>query len=179
RPGRAADAAGRAFPAPAGASAFPHPRRRFRDRHHATLRPRRPVSRKRRGLRRKGRTGGGFPARRCKMERGPCLRHGPRQESGQSGMMDRFTYSGSPANIVFGNGERASVGEWIERMGRRHALVLTTPAQADDGTRLADELGDRAAGTFAGAAMHTPVDVTEKALAKVAETGADCVVSLG
>jgi maleylacetate reductase len=94
-------------------------------------------------------------------------------------MVKRFAYSGSPAHIVFGRGERASIGDWIDRMGCRRALVLTTPGQAEDGVRLADELGHRAVGVFAEAAMHTPVDVTGKAMAKVAEIGADCVVSLG
>jgi alcohol dehydrogenase class IV len=40
-------------------------------------------------------------------------------------------------------------------------------------------LDSRAAGTFALAAMHTPVDVTEQALKKVRELKADCVVAVG
>jgi maleylacetate reductase len=34
-------------------------------------------------------------------------------------------------------------------------------------------------GVFAGAVMHTPVEVTEAAMTAVLETGADCVVSFG
>lgn len=93
--------------------------------------------------------------------------------------MDRFSYTGSPAHIVFGAGERASVAAWMERIGARNALVLTTAAQEKDGETLVAELGERAAGLFAGAAMHTPVDVTEKALARLEELGADCLVALG
>lgn len=93
--------------------------------------------------------------------------------------MERFTYSGSPAHIVFGRGERASVGDWVEKMDCRRALVLTTPRQKADGERLAADLGQRAAGLFSGAAMHTPVSVTEEAMAKVAEVEADCLVALG
>jgi maleylacetate reductase len=57
--------------------------------------------------------------------------------------------------------------------------VLSTPHQKADGEKLAESLGGLAVGVFAGAAMHTPVDVTEQAMKVVADTGADCVVSLG
>src|SRR5205807_7583658 len=44
---------------------------------------------------------------------------------------------------------------------------------------LAAQLGDLAAGLFAGAAMHTPIEVTEQALGLVRDLGADCTVALG
>ncbi|MBN9217025.1 MAG: maleylacetate reductase [Mesorhizobium sp.] len=94
-------------------------------------------------------------------------------------MTRQFTYSGSPAHIVFGNGASAEVGAWVERLGCKRALVLSTPHQAADGEALADRLGRFAAGTFSGAAMHTPVDVTEAAMRKATEVNADCVVALG
>jgi maleylacetate reductase len=94
-------------------------------------------------------------------------------------MIRDFTYSGSPARIVFGNGAIASVGEWIEKSACSRALVLSTPAQQSDAEALAERLGRLAAGVFSGAAMHTPVDVTEAATARVKALGADCVVSLG
>lgn len=94
-------------------------------------------------------------------------------------MTRSFTYSGSPAHIVFGNGASAEVGAWIEKLGCKRALVLSTPHQAADGEALAKSLGVLAAGTFSGAAMHTPVEVTEAAMAKAREVKADCVVALG
>ena len=94
-------------------------------------------------------------------------------------MTRQFTYSGSPVHIVFGNGASSEVGAWVERLGCRRALVLSTPHQAADGDALAKTLGTLAAGTFSGAAMHTPVEVTEAALAKAHEVNADCVVALG
>ncbi|OHV83367.1 maleylacetate reductase [Ensifer sp. LCM 4579] len=90
-----------------------------------------------------------------------------------------FVYSTSPAHIVFGEGKSAATGEWIEKIGCHSALVLSTPQQQADAERLAAQLGPRAVGVFAGAVMHTPVDVTEKAMAVVRQTGADCLVSLG
>jgi maleylacetate reductase len=94
-------------------------------------------------------------------------------------MTRAFTYSGSPARIIFGNGASADVASWVEKLGCKRALVLSTPHQAADGEALAKTLGPLAAGTFSGAAMHTPVEVTEAAMAKAKEVDADCVVALG
>ena len=94
-------------------------------------------------------------------------------------MTRAFTYSGSPAHIVFGNGASADAGAWVERLGCKSALVLSTPNQAASGQALAKKLGALAAGTFSGAAMHTPIEVTEAALVRVTELNADCVVALG
>ena len=51
------------------------------------------------------------------------------------------------------------------RSARKRALVLSTPEQKEAGERVAGILGELAAGHFFGAAMHTPVEVTEQALA--------------
>jgi maleylacetate reductase len=90
-----------------------------------------------------------------------------------------FTYQGSAAHIVFGNDASADVGRWVETLGCRRALVLSTPHQAADGEALAGRLGALSVGTFAEAAMHTPVEVTARAVARAAALDADCVVSLG
>ncbi|OCJ08998.1 maleylacetate reductase [Rhizobium sp. AC44/96] len=94
-------------------------------------------------------------------------------------MTVEFSYAGSPARIVFGNGERKRLSEWIAKSGAKRALVLSTPHQKADAEALAREIGDVACGVFSGAVMHTPVDVTEAAMKVVAETQADCVISLG
>ncbi|GAA3070023.1 maleylacetate reductase [Rhizobium viscosum] len=94
-------------------------------------------------------------------------------------MIDAFSYAGSPARIVFGDGSRSKVAEWIVTAGCKRALVLATPHQRADAEALATEIGSLACGVFTGATMHTPVDVTETAMRMVAETEADCVVSLG
>ncbi|MDL2409441.1 maleylacetate reductase [Rhizobium calliandrae] len=90
-----------------------------------------------------------------------------------------FSYQPHSTRVVFAPGASAGVAKWVEALGCRRALVLTTPQQAADGEALAQRLGGLAAGTFAGATMHTPIDVTERALARAAELEADCVVSLG
>ena len=93
--------------------------------------------------------------------------------------MQPFVYNSLPGKVVFGRGTLAQVGEEVRALGCSRALVLTTPRQEGVGQALAAQLGDLAAGIFSGAAMHTPVEVTERAMAAVSETGADCVVAIG
>ena len=90
-----------------------------------------------------------------------------------------FTYQSNPGRVIFGSGTIDRAGAELERLGVERALVLTTSAQAAEGRALAGRLGDRAAGVFAGATMHTPVAVTETALRAVREHRADGVVALG
>lgn len=90
-----------------------------------------------------------------------------------------FLYRARPSTVVFGPGSIELVGEWVGRLCCRAALVLSTPQQEGQAAALAERLGSAAVGVFAGAAMHTPVAVTEEAVAAADRLGADCVVSLG
>jgi maleylacetate reductase len=94
-------------------------------------------------------------------------------------MSRRFTFPGLSTRVIFGAGTIAQAPDEIRRLGRSRALVLSTPHQKAEAEALATRLGPLAAGVFPGAAMHTPVDVTDQALAAFRDTGADCVVSLG
>lgn len=94
-------------------------------------------------------------------------------------MTASFTYNANPGRVVFGSGTIERVGPELERLGVRRAMVLSTPAQQSDASALASRLGDGAAGVFAGATMHTPVEVTKMALAALEESGADGLVALG
>src|SRR4051794_2027369 len=94
--------------------------------------------------------------------------------------MESFVYEALPTRVVFGSGTVARIREEVERLGAHRALVLTTPGR---GEGLANEvsslLRDRSAGVHAGAVMHTPIDVTEKALSVVRERAADALVAVG
>ena len=57
--------------------------------------------------------------------------------------------------------------------------LLTTPQQEATGADVFTRLGELAAGLFTGAAMHTPIAVTERALAAFAAAKADCTVAIG
>ncbi len=93
-------------------------------------------------------------------------------------MIAPFVHNGLPGRVVFGPGRLAAAGEEVEALGKS-ALVLSTPGQEQMGRDLAAQLGSLAAGVFPGAAMHTPTDVTAKAMAALKESGADVLVSIG
>lgn len=94
-------------------------------------------------------------------------------------MIEAFNLTLNPARIIFGCGAVGRLMAEMARIGVRRALVLSTPFQRTDAERLAGGLGEAAAGVFAEAAMHTPVAVTERAVAAFQEAGADSVASLG
>jgi alcohol dehydrogenase class IV len=58
-------------------------------------------------------------------------------------------------------------------------MVISTPEQADSANELADLLGECCALRFTRARMHTPVTVTEEAVALAAQHGIDGLVSVG
>lgn len=90
-----------------------------------------------------------------------------------------FVYISQPYRVVFGSGTSSRLGEEAARLGIRRALVLTTPEQREAGDRLGAYLRDRLAGVFAGARMHTPVDITEAALKVVETQDIDGFVAIG
>jgi len=93
--------------------------------------------------------------------------------------MHPFTYTGHAYRVLFGSGTIAQLPAEVERLGLTRVLVLATPEQEDSAQALAAQLAPRAAGVFAGARMHTPVDVTEHAMAHVAAARVDGLVAVG
>ena len=93
--------------------------------------------------------------------------------------MEPFVYQALSQRVVFGSGTLARLGDEIRALGARRALVLATPRQAKSAETLRQDLGPLGAGIFAEAVMHTPVEVTEAAIAAVTAMQADCLVSLG
>lgn len=93
--------------------------------------------------------------------------------------MQGFIYAGLPARVVFGQGTVAKLPEELDRLGLARVLVLSTPQQEAEALALAGRLGGRAAGIFAGAVMHTPTDVSDRAVERLRELGADGTVAVG
>ncbi len=93
--------------------------------------------------------------------------------------MRAFVHTGRTGRVVFGSGTLDRVPDEVRRLGRSRALLVTTPGRTDQAARLRDALGPLLAGYFGEAVTHTPVEVTERALAVLRESGADCVVALG
>jgi len=93
--------------------------------------------------------------------------------------MQPFTYAAHAYRVIFGSGTIAELPAEVARLGLARVLVLATPEQEASAHALAERLAPRAVGVFAGAAMHTPVDVTARALERVAADGVDGLVAVG
>jgi maleylacetate reductase len=93
--------------------------------------------------------------------------------------MTPFVYKAPAARVVFGAGTRAALADEIRTLSCRRALILSTPPQRGDADQLAADIGELAAGVLGEATMHTPMDVTERAVARAREVAADCVVAIG
>lgn len=93
--------------------------------------------------------------------------------------MQDFVYAPQCGRVVFGRGRLATLAQEVDRLGAEKVLVLTTPGQLALGQACAELLGPRFAASFPGAAMHTPVNVTEQAMILVAEAGVDAIVAIG
>lgn len=93
--------------------------------------------------------------------------------------MKAFAYTALPSKVVFGSGTIANVGDELAGLGCQRALILSTPDQRAMAEGLRDRLGDAAVGIFDGAAMHTPVDVTARAVKAATSLAADCTIAVG
>lgn len=84
--------------------------------------------------------------------------------------------------VIYGPGSVARLGEELERLGARRALVVTGNSIAT-GTDLLDRvrasLGGRLAGIFGEAREHNPREAVVEGAALARQAGADALVSLG
>jgi maleylacetate reductase len=94
-------------------------------------------------------------------------------------MTQAFTYNALPSRVVFGSGTLLQVPDELRALGCRRALVLSTPEQQDAAQSLASRLGDLCAATFTEAAMHTPVEVTDRAMQALRDANSDCTIAIG
>ena len=93
--------------------------------------------------------------------------------------MRSFEHDTGRTRIVFGQWTVNRVSEELVRLGGHHALVLCTPGRAALAGQIESLIGPSAAGVFAGAVEHTPVEVTERAIARMRNLDADSIVSVG
>jgi len=94
-------------------------------------------------------------------------------------MVSSFTYVAKPSRVVFGPGRLGELGDELSRLGVHRALILSTPEQASMADSAERSLGGQACGAYTKAAMHTPVEVTQDALARLRALDADGSVALG
>ena len=93
--------------------------------------------------------------------------------------MKPFVFNGQPSRVVFGVGALAKLGEEIERLGAKRALVLSTPQQRGSAEEVSRRLGERSTGVYDQAVMHVPIETAEAARAAATRLNADCCVAVG
>ncbi|KAJ5895048.1 hypothetical protein N7495_006739 [Penicillium taxi] len=93
--------------------------------------------------------------------------------------MDAFEYTPNPGRVIFGSGTLQKLPEEIARLQLKAPLVLSTPQQVSHAETVKDVLKGQVAGIFGEATMHTPTNITDKALEYAKAQGADSVISIG
>jgi len=85
--------------------------------------------------------------------------------------MHDFVYTAQPSRVVFGAGSIQHLAREIDALGAKRALVLCTPEQTAAADRVAAMLGARAAGIFAKAVMHVPIETARERASKATRLG--------
>lgn len=90
--------------------------------------------------------------------------------------MKPFVYSALPTRVIFGRGKLHDVAAEASRLGMKRPLIITTAHQAGSGASIVKSTNGVA---FSGAAMHTPTNVTDTALALLKAEHCDGTIALG
>lgn len=90
-----------------------------------------------------------------------------------------FIYTGQASRVVFGAGSLGHLEREVDLIGAQRALVLCTPEQQPLAEEIALRLGKRAAGVYAKAVMHVPIEIASAALQEAERLQADCTVAVG
>jgi maleylacetate reductase len=94
-------------------------------------------------------------------------------------MPHSFVYEALPLRVIFGTLTPDLLKEETAKIGATRPLIVATALQKKQAFELSEMLGGRAAGVYAGALMHTPVDTTETALRVMRDLRADGIVGIG
>lgn len=93
--------------------------------------------------------------------------------------MQPFEFSGISTRVVFGAGTLSKLPEELARLGAQSPFIVSTAQQIDAAHDLEARIGATVSGIYAGAVMHTPTDVTARALEAFRASDADCIVAIG
>lgn len=94
-------------------------------------------------------------------------------------MPHSFVYEGLPSRVIFGTLTPDLLKEETAKIGATRPLIVATAPQERQAFELAEMRGGGAAGVYAGALMHTPVETTEAALRVMRDLKADGIVGIG
>ena len=90
-----------------------------------------------------------------------------------------FVFDQPAYRVVFAAGGLDRLADEVTRLGASRALVVCTRAELPLAEDAARRLGASAAGIFADAVMHHPIEVVHAARARAAALQADCYVTIG
>ena len=93
--------------------------------------------------------------------------------------MRAFIHDQPTLRVVFGDGRLADLPAEADRLGLKRLLVLSTPEQEEAGKTATRLLGPRAAGLYAQARMHVPIELARLAREEAKRVGADGTVAIG
>jgi len=93
--------------------------------------------------------------------------------------MKSFIYTAQASRVIFGLNALENIEREVVQVGAERALVLSTPEQRPEAEKVASRLGKRAAGIFAEAVMHVPIESARAARDLATQLGADCAVAIG
>ena len=93
--------------------------------------------------------------------------------------MRSFVYDQPATRVIFGTGLLDRLQEEVKRLGAHRVIVLSTPEQRSDAEQAARRLGDMAAGIYAEAVMHVPIETARAARDVAKQLDADCYVAIG
>jgi alcohol dehydrogenase class IV len=91
-------------------------------------------------------------------------------------MTGAFAYEPHPARVVFGAGSRSKIGEEIERLNMKRALLI---ASARHSKTIQAELGLRVVETITDVVMHVPIELAHRAETSALAAKADGIIALG
>ncbi|MFC5731145.1 MULTISPECIES: maleylacetate reductase [Nocardioides] len=84
-----------------------------------------------------------------------------------------------PSRVLFGTGARHAIPDELDRLGVQRVLVVVSASARAAADELSAALGERAVARFDRPMVHTPVTVTDEAMAVVADEFVDAVVTIG
>ncbi len=93
--------------------------------------------------------------------------------------MHDFVYNALPGRVVFAIGASDRVGQELEHLGGRHALILTSGSNRAHAESAAAALGDRSVGVYEDAKAHVPIEQAEAAREAARALKADTLISIG
>ena len=93
--------------------------------------------------------------------------------------MRDFVFTGQASRVVFGAGSLAHLEREVDLLGAKRVLILCTPEQQALAEEVAKRLGQPAAGVYAKAVMHVPVEVANAAIQEADRLAADGLIAVG